>query len=369
MVTNAAKKNSIKGILSRKISISISLYQIFLLLLLCLICRSILSSSSTSVMNDVVHRGKVEAVTSTEANEYTKCLENRYKIDSNNEGTAINRHPTCRGLKTLSEIMNTMELPCNYVHDGFYLKDSNVVLNEIYLTLVDMFDKKNSTQADKLIPLVVEVGGHDGITKSISLKASQCLKANTLLVEASPLNYNILKKSRAYDSTVNAALCEDDYANLVDNPMNSGETKTFDKTHQQKQQTTRVPCTTLDDEIDHMKISLPLEYEIVLIFLVLDIEGNEPTAIKGMNKYIPKKAMIETKHAGEGPNPVEEWAKKYNLIGKDCGSDECFNFTPGSFSSDEDYWHPRVFYGARKSIPTNTYKTSEQSKSYMHYGK
>lgn len=331
-------------------------------------------------MNDIVHRDKVEqgnytveAFTSTGANsthtKYNKCLENRYKIDSNNEGIAINRHPTCRGLKSLSEIMNTMELPCNYIHDGFYLRDSNVALNEVYMTLVDMIEKNNSTQADKIIPLVVEVGGHDGITKSISLKASQCLKANTLLIEASPLNYNILKKSRAYDSTINAALCEDEYVNLVDNAMNSGETKTFDKTQQKKQQdTTRVPCTTLDDEIDHMKKSLPLEYEIVLIFLVLDIEGNEPNAIKGMNRYIPQKAMIETKYAGRGPNPVEEWAKRNNLIGKDCGNDKCFNFTQSSMSSHED-WHPHIFYGARKSIPANNYRTSEQSKAYMHYGK
>jgi len=60
-----------------------------------------------------------------------------------------------------------MELPCNYIHDGFYLRDSNVALNEVYMTLVDMIEKNNSTQADKIIPLVVEVGGHDGITKSI----------------------------------------------------------------------------------------------------------------------------------------------------------------------------------------------------------
>ena len=59
--------------------------------------------------------------------------------------------------------------------------------------------------------------------------------------------------------------------------------------------------------------------------------------------------MIETKYAGKGPNPVEEWAKRYNLIGKDCGNDKCFNFTQSSMSSDED-WHPRIFYGARKSI-------------------
>ena len=173
MVTIAAKKNSIKDILSRKISIS--LYQIlFLLLIICLICRGILLSS-TSAMNDVV-QSKVETNASiTGANsthtKYNKCLENRYKtMDSNNEGIAINRHPTCRGFKTLSEMMNTMELPCNYIHDGFYLRDSNVALNEIYLTLVDMIEKYNSTQAEKIIPLVVEVGGHDGITKSISLR-------------------------------------------------------------------------------------------------------------------------------------------------------------------------------------------------------
>ena len=54
-------------------------------------------------------------------------------------------------------------------------------------------------------------GGHDGITKSLTLKSSRCLGVNTLLIEGSPNNYRTLKNTRPYDWTVNAALCDGDF--------------------------------------------------------------------------------------------------------------------------------------------------------------
>ena len=79
-----------------------------------------------------------------------------------------------------------MRLPCNYVHDGWYIEDSNEVLNyQVYQSLITMND-------DDDIPVMIECGGHDGITKSISLKSSICLNMNTLLIEGSPTNFNAM---------------------------------------------------------------------------------------------------------------------------------------------------------------------------------
>ena len=92
------------------------------------------------------------------------------------EGQAIVRHYPCKGLKTLEDIMNLAYLPCNYIHDGFYLTDSNVALNEVYLTILELF-KSTKNDPSKIIPIFVEAGGHDGITKSLSLKAADvCIR-------------------------------------------------------------------------------------------------------------------------------------------------------------------------------------------------
>ena len=118
--------------------------------------------------------------------------------------------------KTAGEMKQMMRLPCNYVHDGFYLHQSNEILHQVYHSLLEM--------DDSVVPLMIEVGGHDGITKSISLKASICLEMNVLLIEASPPNFNILKRSRSYDTTVNAALCNQEFALIAENTANTGET-------------------------------------------------------------------------------------------------------------------------------------------------
>lgn len=296
--------------------------------------------------------------------EFRKCWDNAHNVadEGGDTGTTadIVRHPPCKPLTTLDEIPRLADLPCNYAHDGFYLQDSNAVLGEVYAALTDMLNKE--TDPSRIVPVFAEIGGHDGITKSLSLKASRCLHVNTLLIEASPLNYKTLRKSRAYDTTVNAALCDGGFVDILDHSENSGQSRVVAE-GQGATATARVPCTTVDDEIEAMRRTLPgdgEEYEMKLVFLVLDVEGHEETAIRGIQKYVPSKAMIEIKHGNKGP--IGEWASKNGLVPRQGRQDLLLNFGP-----DGEY-PPNLFYGARKTIPTNIFKTSKVAPAYMHYG-
>ena len=308
----------------------------------------------------------------------------------------IRREPPCSGLKTLDEVLARVELPCNYVHDGFYLHDSNVIVSEIYSSLAKILDESEESESSaegggkkkdpsKIVPVIAEIGGHDGITKSQTLKASRCLHVNTLLIEATPALYEILRKSRSYDTTVHAALCRPSnvgtFVEIAENAANSGENRIIHNTDNINH-TAQVPCTTLDDEIEAMRSMLPgggVGYEMRLLFLVLDVEGHEGEAIQGVREYIPDKAQIETKYnrgtTASGDDPVARWVGEHGLVGKECGNgnyDVCFNFddaVPNDPKHQRYNFPPSVFYGARKSIPDHTWKTSIASKAYMHYGK
>ena len=79
--------------------------------------------------------------------ELRRCFDNTYDEDFRvtTDGAAaapeiIRRQPPCSGLKTLDEALARVELPCNYVHDGFYLHDSNVILSEIYSSMAKLLD-------------------------------------------------------------------------------------------------------------------------------------------------------------------------------------------------------------------------------------
>lgn len=272
-----------------------------------------------------------------------------------------------------------MTLPCNYVHDGFFVPHSNEITNQVYQTLMELKD-------DDIVPVFIEVGGHDGITKSMSLKVSRCLNVNTMLIEASPSNYKVLKKARSYDLTVNAALCEGDYAEMEESDKNSGQSKLHRSGSSTRVQTVKVPCTTIDQEMDKLKAMLPphLQPKLELVFLVLDVEGFEPIAIKGLNEYSPMKAYIEwTRVSKEDNERMLKWATWHNLQGDFCGPlerDMCFNFHPTLFFTqvgveDEEEakplvqrWSKDVFYGARFEVPKDTHVTSRASESYMFYG-
>lgn len=275
-------------------------------------------------------------------------------------------------LLTVKEIKDSMRFPCNYVHDGFYLSASSECVNQVYQVL--------QTLQDDDVPVLVEVGGHDGITKSISLKASICLNVNTLLIEASPYNFNILKKSRAYDYTVNAALCEGESAVIQENPVNSGESKLAD-VHQafsifriwegsaSKGSTFEISCTTLDDQLDELwsKAAPPGidKSRLKLVHLILDVEGNEPIAIKGIQRYSPMQVSMETKFLDyKSRRAIDQWAEqhKLKLVNKK-GDDSQYNFFTNSFQDN-----PELFYGARHKVPQNIYKTSLASKAYLFYG-
>jgi FkbM family methyltransferase len=271
---------------------------------------------------------------------------------------------------TLGEMKRTMKLPCNYVHDGFFVPHSNEITNQVYQTLMELDD-------DDIVPVVIEVGAHDGITKSMSLKTSMCLQANVLLIEASPTNYKVLEQARSYDTTVNAALCEGEYAELEESEKNSGQSHILQGDELSKRtRTVRVPCTTLDKELDKLKAKLPLRLrsKMQLVFLVLDVEGVEATAVKGLKRYSPKKAYIEwTRVSDEDNRDMMRWATGHNLKGDYCGPlkrDKCFNFHQTLFFGDNEPlpWMRDVFYGARMEHPEHSATTSKVSKSYIFYG-
>jgi len=213
---------------------------------------------------------------------------------------------------TVRQMKESMKLPCNYVHDGYYLKDSNEVLNQVYQSLMEL--------EDDVVPVMVECGGHDGITKSQSLKSSICLGMNTLLIEASPINYKVLKQTRKYDFTVNAALCSGDSVEMVELDDNSGATHVV-REGEEKKGTVSVKCTTLDAELDKLRDMLPegQRDKLQLIFLVLDIETHEVFAIDSIQKYSPKKALMEAfVRTPEDTKKFDAWAQKHNLTGEHC---------------------------------------------------
>lgn len=285
----------------------------------------------------------------------------RVQIEANVSMRLASPLPSDSGLLTVGEIKKQMKLPCNYIHDGFYLRDSNEVLNQVYQSVMNL--------QDDIIPVLIECGGHDGITKSLSLKTSRCLNMNTLLIEGSPSNFNILNQTRKYDFTVNAALCDGDFIEMSENTVNSGETRVV-STKKENDNIIRAECTSIDKELDKLTALLPESQrdKLELVFLVLDVEGHEPIAIQGNVRYRPHKVFMEGKHAKKTNQDISDWVKHHNLVGKPCTSqDVCYNFHP---SIPEKPNHLKaLFYGARSRNPPQTYKTSVASEAYMFYGK
>lgn len=263
-------------------------------------------------------------------------------------------------LRTVGEMKRMLRLPCNFIHDGLYLGEGNEVLNQVYTTLQQL--------DDDVVPVVLEAGAHDGITKSISLKCSACLFMNTLLIEASPQNFNVLSKSRPYDRTVNAALCNEDFVMFEENAHNSGESHIGSRG-------AKVPCTSIDAELDKLKGELPesARGKLQLIFLVLDVEKHEVDALKGLEKHTPTKAMIETIHLPQADTDwIDQWASRHGLSGKRCDeykeiahTDICYNFDPDRFAAAHS---KDLLYAARKAHPENSYETSKVVKAYHYYG-
>lgn len=272
-------------------------------------------------------------------------------------------------LLTAGEMKSLMRLPCNYAHDGFYYRESNEVLNQVYLSLMELEDDD--------IPVVVECGGHDGITKSLSLKSSVCLHMNTLLIEGSPANYNILKKAREYDYTVQAALCSGDTVEMAVSKTNSGEAHVLSSREGPKE-TMKVNCTSIDNELDNVKATLPPDQQdkLKFLFLVLDVEGHEGTAIDGIKKYSPKKAFMELGKIREDEKAkLDDWIKYHHLKDTRHNVQDTW-FNAESFLTarkKDDGWqmpsHARtVFYAARKKPPAHHVYTGLVSPAYLFYG-
>lgn len=269
-------------------------------------------------------------------------------------------------LRTVGEIKDRMVLPCNYVHDGFYIADSNEILSQVYQSLIHHLD-------DDVIPVLVEVGGHDGITKSLSLKASRCLSMNTLLIEASPYNYRTLEKARSYDWTVNAALCDGDQVDLVEVDSNSGLNHFVGGSNNNppKETTVRANCTSVDAEMDKLRALLPVEQQdkLQLAMLVLDVEGSEGKAVNGIQRYRPHKVFMETKHLKmPARKKINAWAQNHNLAGAKCSrQDTCFGFDPLIGEQTVEFLKA-LLYGARLKLPQHTHATKKSSEAYMFYG-
>ena len=69
-----------------------------------------------------------------------------------------------------AEIKQQMVLPCNYMPDGFYMKEQQ----EIFPAELCHHD---GGLGGHRVPILIEAGGHDGITNSTSLMSSICLNA------------------------------------------------------------------------------------------------------------------------------------------------------------------------------------------------
>ena len=311
---------------------------------------------------------------------YANTRTNTVLQDNTPLSSSSSSHPpkNQRRLLTVGEIKQRMVLPCNYVHDGFYIADSNEILSQMHQSIWN-----HSLMDDDMIPIVVEVGGHDGITKSLTLKASRCLAVNTLLIEASPTNYRVLEQARgSYDWTVHGALCDDTSSSsvieIVENEINSGQTHVLRGPREAQRlrrggtttTTSTVPCTTVDAEIDRLREQLPIEQQskLQLIMLVLDVEGFEAKAIHGIQKYSPQKVFMEEKHLkARDRQVIADWAQSHRLVGRKCNKqDSCYNFD--SLLAERPAEEVKtLLYGARWAPPKHTFKTKEASQSYMFY--
>lgn len=272
-------------------------------------------------------------------------------------------------LLTVSQMKKRWMLPCNYVHDGFYVGDSNEVLNQVHQSLLQL--------DDTAIPVLLEVGGHDGITKSLSLKSRVCLHVNTMLIEGSPPNHQVLRQTRSYDRVVHAALCDGENVTMQLHEGNSGQSKVMDA-HGGKglKNTVTVPCTSLDQELDKLRSLLPVDQQdkLVLLLLILDVEGHEASAVStGLIRNHPQKLLLETKMMS---NPhkkiIRQWVTQYQpqlQRRTSCThNDACYQFD--RLIDERPHQEQKaLLYGARKETPADTYKTSEASKAYYFYGK
>ena len=209
---------------------------------------------------------------------------------------------------------------------------------------------------------MIEAGGHDGITKSTSLLSSICLNINILMVEASSINYNVLKKSRPYDTTINAALCTEDFVYMQSSNVNSGENQVSNK-----QQGEKVACTSFDKELHKIESQLGPGQNLKLIMMVLDIEGHEIQALEGLKDFKPMKADIETKFGRAAKKEFyEKWEVDmgFRTKRKNSQNDSMFGFTDVSKYKQSH----EILYGARISVPRTDYRTSVVSPSYKFYG-
>jgi hypothetical protein len=135
---------------------------------------------------------------------------------------------------------------------------------------------------------------------------------------------------------------------MRENKSNSGQNNIVSNTESvtKKGDVITTDCTSIDKELDKLKAQLPLYQrdKLELIFLVLDAEGHEATAIQGIKNYRPHKVIMEWKYIRQSNKAkISDWAMGHNLAGEECKNDRCFNYHP---SINEKPSHLKeLFYG------------------------
>ena len=116
-------------------------------------------------------------------------------------------------------------------------------------------------------------------------------------------------------------MCDGDYVETVDDSKNSGETHVAASNGKDlsgsSTLSSKIKCTSSDNELDKLRDTLSESQrdKLKLIFLVLDVEGHEPVAIKGNKRYKPQKVMMEWKNLkSKDKIVVDDWAGQHGLV-------------------------------------------------------
>ena len=195
----------------------------------------------------------------------------------------------------------------------------------------------------------VEMGAFDGLNLSISLFFERHLNWKGLLIEANPVNYELVLKNRPNTTSFGAAAgdCpggainftgESALGHLVDEKMN-----TFLKA--ENKPIIQVPCLPLGlllkraglEEID---------------YFILDVEGSEYSALKTMDWSIPVKVwIVEMNHS---PNkPIKDIFAKHGYYDSGINFvEECKALSKESdvFEKQKHYCTPGMIFVRKQSL-------------------